>query len=485
MTKAAFFDLDRTLLPQASGTIFGKYLEEEGLTTGATKVPGAELMVSIYDLFGETRINMQIAQLAVKAAKGWSVQATERAAKKAVPDLLDAIPGYAKLLLEELRADGVKLVIASTSPVVLMQPLADALGFDDVIGTVWAHDGKEFIGETDGPFVWGTKKRDAVVDWAGEHGASLKNSYAYSDSYYDCPMLDVVGNPVAVNPDARLATVAALQGWEIRNFDAPPGVLKFLGREMQEWMRPFQRPELAPMAEWDVSGVENIPATGGAILAFNHRSYFDTAAMGILNGRVGRPCRFLGKAEMFDNPILGPIVKMAGGIRVDRGTGSGEPLDKAIEALTAGEMVALAPQGTIPRGEAFFDPVLVGRPGVARLAKATKVPVIPVALWGTELVWPRNQKAPSMDLRNRPRVSVTVGEPVSLNYRSENADTKRVMAAISALLPDEANTVRVPTPEELAKTYPPGHKVGQVAPGHPAASEEKAAKAKKSTGAKS
>ncbi len=493
MTGAAFFDLDRTLLPHASGTIFGKHLEAEGLTTGATKVPGAGLMVSIYDLFGETRVNMQIAQLAVKAAKGWSVEATKRAAKASVPDLLDAIPGYAKLLIEELRADGKKLVIASTSPSVLMQPLADALGFDAVIGTEWADDGEHFIGQTDGEFVWGPKKRDAIVAWAGANGISLAESHAYTDSYYDSPMLTAVGTAIAVNPDARLATVAALHGWEIRNFDAPPGVLKFLGREMQQWIKPFQRPEFAPMADWKFSGLENLPESGGAILAFNHRSYFDTMAMNLVVGRSGRPCRFLGKAEMFESPILGPIARMAGGIRVDRGTGSSEPLSKAIDALTAGEMVALAPQGTIPRGEAFFDPVLVGRPGVARLAKATKVPVIPVALWGTELVWPRNQKAPSVDLRDRPTVSVTVGEPVALKYRSETADTKAVMSAISALLPDVANIARKPTMEELAKTYPRGHKIGQEAPGHTApakkkpaqeASAKKKAPAKKKTAAK-
>ena len=471
MTGAAFFDLDRTLLPHASGSIYGKYLEAEGLTTGATKVPGAHLMVSIYDLLGETRINMQIAQLAVKAASGWSVEATKRAAKAAVPDLLDAIPGYAKLLLEDLRAEGLKLVIASTSPVVLMQPLADALGFDDVIGTEWAHDGENFIGKTDGEFVWGPKKRDAIVAWAEANNISLAESHSYSDSYFDCPMLDVVGTAVAVNPDARLAAVAALQGWEIRNFDAPPGVLKFLGREMQDWMRPFQRAEFAPMANWSLSGLENLPETGGAILAFNHRSYFDVTAMSLVIGRSGRPCRFLGKAEMFENPVLGPIARMAGGIRVDRGTGSSEPLSKAIEALTAGEMVAIAPQGTIPRGEAFFEPELVGRPGAAQLAKDTKVPVIPVGLWGTERVWPRNKKAPSLDMRNRPDVMVRVGEPVDLKYRSVAADTKRIMTAISELLPDEANTKRTPTPEELAKTYPAGYKVGEAAPGHPASTK--------------
>jgi putative phosphoserine phosphatase/1-acylglycerol-3-phosphate O-acyltransferase len=100
---------------------------------------------------------------------------------------------------------------------------------------------------------------------------------------------------------------------------------------------------------------------------------------------------------------------------------------------------------------------LVGRPGTAQLAKGTKAPVIPVGLWGTEKVWPRNQKLPSLDVRSRPTVSVTVGQPVDIKRRSVDADTKLIMAAISALLPDEANIARAPTDEELALTYPAGH----------------------------
>lgn len=458
MAAGAFFDLDRTLLPHASGTIYAKHLEAEGLSSGAAKIPGAHLLVSIYDLFGETRLNMQVAQAAVKTAKGWSVDAVQRAAENAVDDLVAGIPGYAKLLLDEHRAAGVKLVIATTSPTALVAPLAERLGFDGVIGTEWSHDGDVYDGTTIGDFVWGTKKRDAVVEWAGENKLSLKESFAYSDSYYDGSMLDAVGNPVAVNPDARLAAVAALHGWEIRNFDAPPGVLKMIGLEMQDWLRPFQRTEFVPLADWEFNGVANIPEDGPVILAFNHRSYFDTMAMNLLIARTGRPCRFLAKRELFENPLIGPIAKLAGGIRVDRGTGSNEPLRRAIDALTAGEMVAIAPQGTIPRGPAFFEPVLVGRPGAAQLAKDSKAPVIPVALWGTEKVWPRNQKLPSFDLRSRPKVSVTVGEPVDIKRRSVDADTKRIMTALSALLPDEANTPYEPTEDELARTYPPGHK---------------------------
>jgi putative phosphoserine phosphatase/1-acylglycerol-3-phosphate O-acyltransferase len=147
-----------------------------------------------------------------------------------------------------------------------------------------------------------------------------------------------------------------------------------------------------------------------------------------------------------------------GGIRVERGTGSDEPLAAAALVLEAGELVALMPQGTIPRGPAFFDPVLEGRWGAARLAALTGAPVIPVGLWGTEAVWPRSERLPNvLALRHPPTVTVTVGAPViGLKGRSPDADTKRIMKAISALLPEEARQRHQPSADELARTYPPG-----------------------------
>jgi putative phosphoserine phosphatase / 1-acylglycerol-3-phosphate O-acyltransferase len=83
--------------------------------------------------------------------------------------------------------------------------------------------------------------------------------------------------------------------------------------------------------------------------------------------------------------------------------------------------------------------------------------VIPVGLWGTEKVWPRSSRLPKMSLTDRPLVTATVGPPVKLTHRSPDADTKRIMKAISAVLPPEARRRRTPTPEELALTYPPGY----------------------------
>ena len=104
--------------------------------------------------------------------------------------------------------------------------------------------------------------------------------------------------------------------------------------------------------------------------------------------------RFLGKKEVFDAPVVGQLARALGGIRVDRGTGSDEPLAEAAAALAGGELVAIMPQGTIPRGRAFFEPELKGRWGAARLAAMTKAPVIPIGLWGTEKVWPRSERMP-------------------------------------------------------------------------------------------
>jgi putative phosphoserine phosphatase/1-acylglycerol-3-phosphate O-acyltransferase len=264
---------------------------------------------------------------------------------------------------------------------------------------------------------------------------------------------------VAVNPDVRLQAIATLLRWPIVHLDVPAGVAKLpiVGLELQRIGQYALRPELFPYARFGFEGIENIPDDGPAILVSNHRSYFDPVALALAFARRHRPVRFLGKRELFDAPVVGPAVRAMGGIPVDRATGSSEPLEQAAVALGAGELVAILPQGTIPRGPAFFDPELKGRWGAARLAAMTKVPVVPIGLWGTERVWPRRERLPRMlTLTNRPLVDVHVGPPVDLKLRSPGADTRRIMEAIVDLLPLEASRRHEPTPEELALTYPPG-----------------------------
>ena len=240
----------------------------------------------------------------------------------------------------------------------------------------------------------------------------------------------------------------------------PPGVpkLPIVGIEPQQVALAFARPQLIRFARFDVAGIEHIPSVGPAILCGNHRSYFDPCAVGIVLAKAGRTARFLGKKEVFDAPVVGQLARAFGGIRVDRGTGSDEPLKEAAVALEAGQVVAIMPQGTIPRGPDFFDPVLKGRWGAARLAQRTKAPVIPLGLWGTEKVWPRSSRVPDVTaVLHPPTIRIRVGPAVDLKHRSLERDTERIMEAIADLLPPEAREPHEPTPEELARTYPSGH----------------------------
>ena len=456
---AAFFDLDRTLLAGASGEVFSRAMKSAGLVT--RNIPGERFLFGLFNAIGETLPSMALARQAVAMAKGKSREAVQQAADSVAAQLADMVQPFAAAVFAEHRAAGRPIVLATTTPYDLVKPFADLLGLDGVVATEYSvnADGT-YDGTLSGPFVWSTGKLTAVQKWAERHDIDLAESFAYSDSVYDTPLLAAVGNPFVVNPDPRMVLMAAARRWPVMHLDVPPGVAKvpIVGLELQKIALAFTHPLMFPYARFEITGVEHIPATGPAILCGNHRSYFDVAAMALAIAKTGRTVRFLGKKEVFDAPIIGQLATAMGGIRVERGTGSNEPLQAAAEALAAGDIVAIMPQGTIPRGIAFFDPELKGRWGAARLAAMSNAPVIPVGLWGTERVWPRNSRLPNvLNVVDPPVVTVNVGAPVDMRYRSAEADTKKLMKAISALLPPEGRAKRVPTNEELAATLPAGY----------------------------
>ncbi len=454
---AAIFDLDRTLVRGATGPAISSSLREVGLL-GGTSIPGEGLVFGVFGLVGETRLAMEAARRSVHLAAGWDVEVARKAGEIASGSIEAQVQPFARVLIDEHRAAGRQIVLATTTPRDMVTPLAAALGFDAVVATTYEARHGQYTGRIDGEFVWGKGKLRAVRAWAAEAGVDLSASWAYSDSWYDVPLLSAVGHPVAVHPDPRMRLFAGLRRWPQVELDVPPGVPKLFGLEPQQWLMPITRPGLFLSADVRVEGIENLPAAGPAIVCLNHRSYFDPIAMAFAVAERGRPMRFLAKAELFAPPVVGDVVRAMGGIRVDRGAGSDESLREANAALNAGELVAILPQGTIPRGRAFFDPVLHGRPGAARLAAMSDAPVIPVGVWGSEQAWPRSEKVPRVwNVLNPPPVLVRIGEPVVLGGDGDEvADTERIMAAIAGLLPWEARQPRDPTPEELARTYPGG-----------------------------
>lgn len=451
----AVFDLDRTLLPGASGPVLSDALREVGLL--GAPLPGQRLLFRLFDTVGENRASMVIARQGARAARGWARRVVEEAADLAAPRLLEALQPWARGVLDEHRARGDVLVMATTTPRDLLRPFADALGFDHLVATRYGSVDGVYDGTLDGPFVWGPGKLRAVQALASHESFDLAAGAAYSDSYFDAPLLNAVAHPVAVNPDPRLTAVARLRGWPIRHLDSPPGVPKVGGQEPQRLLMPFLRLPWFQAGDIELVGQDLLPAEGPAIIVANHRSYFDPLALGYLLASAGRPGRFLAKEELFAKRPVSDVVEAMGAIPVTRGSGSDKPLEAAQAALEAGEIVIILPEGTIPRGEAFFDPELEFRAGAARLAALTRAPVIPVGLWGTEQIWPRNARVPTVALPwLRPDVRVTVGAPVDLKYRSAAADTRRLQTAVADLLPAEAHRRVEPTPGELAATYPPG-----------------------------
>lgn len=462
MTGAAFFDLDRTLLPKASGPALSAAMRQTGVVSA--RMPGESLLFGYFNLLGESLGSIALARQAVLVAKGRPSDAFDEAALLAADVLEPMVGPFARMLIAEHQEAGRPVVLATTTPEHLVLPLAERLGIDAVIATRYevGEDGR-FTGRNDGHFVWSMGKIAAVREWAQEEGIDLDQSFAYSDSIYDAPLLRAVGNPGAVNPDPRLQALAIAARWPTLHFDTSPGVLKLpvLGMELQRAVTLLSRPEVFPYAKFTIRGAENVPATGPAIMVGNHRSYFDVVAMVVAMNRTRRTARFLGKKELFDIPGVGSFFRAGGGISVDRrgdDPDSPDAFAAAVRSLAGGEIVAMMPEGTIPRGIEFFRPGMSGFPGAARLAHLSKVPVIPFAITGTEKVWPRSSRIPRVtNLLGRPEVTVTFGEPVELKYRSVPRDMERIFDAITSMLPDEVREPARPTLAELALTYPDGN----------------------------
>ncbi|CAN7230742.1 HAD-IB family hydrolase [Knoellia sp. LjRoot47] len=463
MPGAAFFDLDRTLLQGGTGPHLTQAMVDLGVVPRS--LPGQGLLFKAFDLVGENLPSIFLARQATLVARGKDSTSFDEAAANAAEVIAELVHPFALALIEQHKAEGRPVVMATTTPEHLIKPLADRLGFDHVLATRYGtRDDGRFDGSIRGPFVWSTGKLSAVRHFAVQNDIDLAESFAYSDSIFDVPLLEAVGSPAAVNPDPRLTMYAVARRWPIVHFDVSPGVFKVpvVGIELQRFLLEGLRSTFFPCARFDIEGIENIPRHGPVILVGNHRSYFDVVAMANVVRRSGRTARVLGKKELFDVPVLGSFISAAGGIRVDRAEGGAVSYDMAALALEGGEMVGLLPEGTIPRGEAFFDPVLKGKTGAARLAAASRAPVIPVGMWGTEKVWPRSSKLPNLlNLSNPPTVRIRVGPPVDLLYRSAAADTKRIMAAVSDLLPPEAREQRTPSEDELRATYPDGRLPGE------------------------
>lgn len=187
-------------------------------------------------------------------------------------------------------------------------------------------------------------------------------------------------------------------------------------------------PALLAWLRCTVTGREHVPAAGGVILAANHRSFADHFLLGAASPR---PMRFLGKSELAEG-LGGPFNLAMGMIPVERGTADLTALDVVADHLRDGAVVGIFPEGTrSATGEMFRF-----RSGMARIAAAADVPIVPVGMTGTGQVWPRGQTAPNPGRTPRGVVGVHFAPPVVLpddSARTRRAATAQVHQRVAAL----------------------------------------------------
>lgn len=184
-------------------------------------------------------------------------------------------------------------------------------------------------------------------------------------------------------------------------------------------------------------GSQNIPRTGGAVIAMNHIGYMDFALAGYAAHDQGRKVRYMAKKEVFDHPVSGPMMRGMKHIPVDRAAGAAA-FRSAVEALRAGELVGVFPETTISRSFELRE----FKSGAARMAAEAGVPLIPMIIWGSQRIWTKDH--PKRLGRTGVPITLRVGEPIHVAADADpEVVTKELRETMTTML------------HEVQEAYPP------------------------------
>lgn len=179
--------------------------------------------------------------------------------------------------------------------------------------------------------------------------------------------------------------------------------------------------------QFTITGSEHVPRTGGAVMAMNHLSYLDFAYAGLPAREQGRLVRWMAKKEVFDHPVMGPLMRGMKHIPVDRKAGA-QAYQEAVKALRRGEIVGVFPETTISRS-------LELRPfksGAVRMAAEAGVPVLPTIAWGNQRVWTKDHPK-NLGRTNTP-ITLTVGEQLRFGADEVEQGTARLRQVMEEML---------------------------------------------------
>lgn len=220
--QAAFFDLDKTVIAKSSTLAFGKPFYKAGFLGRRTlmKLGMAQLF---YVLFGADEDQLERARdQLLRLTAGWHRAEIEQLVEETLDEVADPLVyAEALFLIDEHKRNGRRVILVSASPEQIVRPIGRHVGVTEIIATRIKTDSAGFFQRELERYAMGPGKADAIRELAEREGLDLEGSYAYSDSITDVPMMEVVGNPVAVNPEKDLRRIAEERGWPILEFQRP------------------------------------------------------------------------------------------------------------------------------------------------------------------------------------------------------------------------------------------------------------------------
>jgi putative phosphoserine phosphatase / 1-acylglycerol-3-phosphate O-acyltransferase len=396
----AFFDLDGTLIAGFSAVAFLR----DRLASGQMKardVADALLSTARFQL-GRLGFSGLIAATAAWL-RGVPEEELEQVAERIFARALaTAIYPESRALVQAHRRRGHTLAIVSSATRYQVEPVARELRIPHVLCTRLEVDGGRLTGRHLWPTVYGGGKALAARDLARERGVDLAQSYFYTDSHEDLPLLEVVGRPRPTNPDRRLAAVAAARGWPARRFTtrgrptatdvvrsslavasivpsfllgAVPGLLNWSRRDMVNLAMTTWGELGTTLAgvQVTVQGEEHLWSHRPAVFVFNHQSGID---MLLLCKLLRRDFVGVAKQEARRNPLFGPAFALAGTVFIDRSNRRKaiEALGPAVAALESGTSLVIAPEGT----RSATPTVGPFKKGAFHMAMAARVPIVPI-----------------------------------------------------------------------------------------------------------
>jgi len=435
----AFFDLDRTLIKGFSA----KEFFQSRLYSG--KMSGKEIVAQFGGVMVYALGNRNFAGLAAISAKGINgvpektfIDVGEEVYLK---HLASEIYPESRALVEAHMAMGHTVAIISAATPYQVNPVARDLGIEHIMCTKMEVVKGKFTGKIVEPACWGEGKAHAATQLSEKYHLDMSKSHFYTDSAEDLPLLEIVGHPHPINPDAELSKLAFENDWPIARFsdEKRPGISNFvrtglalsslipatiagvLSGALSMSHKDGINSMMAAIGDFGcllagikmvVKGEEHILKSRPAVFIFNHQSNVDLLIMAKL---IRRDAVAIAKKELKTSPV-GPLFMAAGVIFIDRSDKNKaiEAMQPAVDALKSGTSVGLAPEGTRSK-DYNLGPF---KKGAFHLAMQAGVPIVPIVIKNAHDVMPKGSNfiKPSV-------VEVVVQPPVKTNkWKKEDLD---------------------------------------------------------------